>query len=128
MALTVDSLVRISAAGGGLILDSKGFTVDSLVRIAAATKTKGAKLTILNVSGLTVDSMVRISAAGDGNVIFDTTKQMPAANSGFALWGLTSFVKTFVQGSTFELRMNISAENPPQRKAANRYSAQTQRA
>lgn len=74
MAFTVDSLVRISAAGGGLIIDSKGFTVDSLVRIAAATKAKGAKLTILNISGLTVDSLVRIGTAGDGNVIFDTTK------------------------------------------------------
>lgn len=33
-------------------------------------------------------------------------------NSGFALWGLTCFVETLVQGSTFELRMNISAKNP----------------
>lgn len=47
--------------------------------------------------------------------------KMPAANSGFALWGLTCFVETFVQGSTFVLRMNSSAKNPPQRKAANRY-------
>lgn len=43
------------------------------------------------------------------------------ANSGFALWGLTCFVETFVQGSTFLLRMNSSAKNPPQRKAAKRY-------
>lgn len=74
MSLTVDSLVRIAAAGGGLIIDSKGFTVDSLVRIAAATKTKGGKITFFNVSSLTVDSLVRIGAAGDGNVIFDTTR------------------------------------------------------
>jgi hypothetical protein len=74
MALTVDSLVRISLAGGGLIIDSTGFTVDSLVRIANATKTKAAKLTILNISSLTVDSLVRISNAGEGNIIFDTTK------------------------------------------------------
>lgn len=44
-----------------------------------------------------------------------------ASNSGFALWGLTCFVETFVQGSAFVLRMNSSAKNPPQRKAANRY-------
>lgn len=74
MALTVDSLVKIVAEGGGLILDSKGFTVDSLVQIAAASKANRAKLTIINISGLTVDSLVRIGAAGDGNVIFDTTK------------------------------------------------------
>ena len=42
------------------------------------------------------------------------------ANSGFALWGLTFFVETFVVKQTFMLRMNISANNPPQRKAANR--------
>lgn len=42
-------------------------------------------------------------------------------NSGFALWGLTCFVETFVQSSTFLLRMNSSANNPPQRKAAKRY-------
>lgn len=47
--------------------------------------------------------------------------RMPAHNSGFALWGLTCFYYTFVQGSTFELRMNIIAKNPPQRKAAKRY-------
>lgn len=44
-----------------------------------------------------------------------------AGNSGFALWGLTCFVEPFVQGSTFVLRMNICAKNPPQRKAAKRY-------
>jgi len=43
-----------------------------------------------------------------------------AGNSGFALWGLTCFVETFVQGSTFVLCMNSSAKNHPQRKAANR--------
>ena len=46
--------------------------------------------------------------------------RMPAYNSGFALRGLTRFVKTFVQVSTFVLRMNNSAANPPQRKAPKR--------
>lgn len=44
----------------------------------------------------------------------------PAGNSGFALWGQTCFVETFVQGSTFVFRMKSSAKNPPQRKTANR--------
>jgi hypothetical protein len=53
-----------------------------------------------------------------------TTKdKTPTANSSFALWGLTCFVETFVQGSTFVLCMNSSAKNPPQRKAANRYAS-----
>lgn len=48
-------------------------------------------------------------------------KRKAAHNSGFALWGLKSFAETFVQGSTFVLRMNSSAKNPPQRKALKRY-------
>jgi hypothetical protein len=43
-----------------------------------------------------------------------------AYNTGFALWGQTCFVETFEQGSTFVLRMNSSAKNPPQRKAPKR--------
>ena len=52
--------------------------------------------------------------------LYDQTKNMAAANSGFALWGRTFFVETFVVKQTFVLRMNISAKNPPQRKAAKR--------
>lgn len=48
------------------------------------------------------------------------TNPSPATNSGFALWGLTCFVETFVQSSAFVLRMNSSAKNPPQRKVAKR--------
>jgi hypothetical protein len=43
------------------------------------------------------------------------------ANSGLAKGGLTSFVETFVQGSTFVLRINFSAKNPALRQAAKRY-------
>lgn len=45
----------------------------------------------------------------------------PAHNSGLAKGGLTCFVETFVQGSTFVLRMNFSAKNPALRQAAKRY-------
>jgi len=44
-----------------------------------------------------------------------------AHNSGFALWGLTCFAERFVQCSTYVLRMNSTAKNPAQRKAAKRY-------
>jgi hypothetical protein len=46
-------------------------------------------------------------------------ESMAAANSGLAKGGLTCFVETFVQGSTFVLRMNIIAKNPALRQAAN---------
>lgn len=71
MAFTTDSLVRIAAAGGGIVMDCKGNTVDTLVRIAAATKQTGAKFVLTNTEGFNVDSLIRIGAAGAGNVIFD---------------------------------------------------------
>ena len=42
------------------------------------------------------------------------------ANSGLAKGGVSCFVETFVQGSTFVLRMNFSAKNPALRQAAKR--------
>ena len=48
----------------------------------------------------------------------DTTT---ATNSGLAKGGLTCFVETFVQGSTYVLRMNFCAKNPALRQAAKRY-------
>ena len=43
------------------------------------------------------------------------------ANSGLAKGGVSCFVETFVQGSTFVPRMNFSGKNPALRQAANRY-------
>jgi hypothetical protein len=42
---------------------------------------------------------------------------------GLAKGGLTCFVETFVQGSTFVLRMNFSDKNPALRQAQNRYAS-----
>ena len=42
------------------------------------------------------------------------------ANSGLAKGGVSCFVETLVQGSTFVLRMNFTAKNPALRQAANR--------
>ena len=42
------------------------------------------------------------------------------ANSGLAKGGVSCFVETFVQGSTFVLSMNFSAKNPALRQAAKR--------
>jgi hypothetical protein len=48
------------------------------------------------------------------------TEKGTGYNSGLAKGGLTCFVETFVQGSAFVLRMNISAKNHALRQAANR--------
>ena len=42
------------------------------------------------------------------------------ANSGLAKGGVSCFVETFVQGSTFVLRLNFSAKNPALRQATKR--------
>jgi hypothetical protein len=47
-------------------------------------------------------------------------RRTTAANSGLAKGGLTCFVETFVQGSTFVLRMNFNAKNPALHQAAKR--------
>lgn len=47
-------------------------------------------------------------------------KTMPAANMGLAKSGLTCFADTFVQDSTFVLRMNFIAITPALRQAQNR--------
>jgi hypothetical protein len=48
------------------------------------------------------------------------TNNLPAANSTFAIGGVSCFYDTFVvKGSSF-LRMNICAENPAHHKSANR--------
>ncbi len=80
MTQTVDSLVRIVAAGGGLIIDCAGFTQDNLVRIAGATKIKNAKITLINTTSLTVDSIVRIASVGEGNVVFDMARDSNAVS------------------------------------------------
>jgi len=51
---------------------------------------------------------------------FDNKKQR-TANMGLAKGWLTCFAETFVEGSTFLLRMNFSAKNPALRQAQNRY-------
>ena len=51
-----------------------------------------------------------------------TEKRTTTANSGLAKGGVSCFVETLVQGSTFVLRMNFSAKNPALRQAAKRYS------
>jgi hypothetical protein len=43
-------------------------------------------------------------------------------NIGFAKWRVQCFYDSLVQGSSSVFQMNICADNPPLRKAENRYS------
>jgi hypothetical protein len=69
-ALSVQELVRIAAAGGGLDLDVRRLAVDDLVRIVVAASNKASRINLRNVAILSVDDMVRISVAGRGSVMF----------------------------------------------------------
>lgn len=69
--LTIDNLVRLALAGGGVRLAAGQFSVDQITRLALAAKKKRARITIENSSALTIDSMVRIALAGDGCVSFE---------------------------------------------------------
>lgn len=71
MALTIDQIVRIAAAGGGMNINTQGKTVDQVVRIAAAASNNKAQLVIRNTQNYTTDQLVRIAAAGKGCVFFD---------------------------------------------------------
>ena len=48
-------------------------------------------------------------------------KKCRTANIGFAKWRVKCFYDSLVQGSSSVFQMNICAENPPLRKAENRY-------
>lgn len=71
MTLTIDQIVRIAAAGGGMNINAQGKTVDQVVRIAAAASSHQSKLVIRNTQAYTVDQLVRVAAAGKGCVFFD---------------------------------------------------------
>lgn len=75
MLLSTDDIVKIVAAGGGIILDTKFKTQADLVRIAAASRKKGPKIVLRNLTDRSADDLVVIAAAGQGAVIFDLEQE-----------------------------------------------------
>jgi DNA replication protein len=71
--LLPDTIIRIVATGGGVIIDLKKqmFIPDTLVRIAAVASASGARVTIKNIDSLLPNALVRIAAAGRGSVVFE---------------------------------------------------------
>ncbi len=53
---------------------------------------------------------------------FSKVENKPSANSTFAIGGATRFYDTFLVKESAVLRVNICAEKPAERKAANRYT------
>ena len=49
------------------------------------------------------------------------TEKALTANIGLAIWRVSYFYETFVQGSTAGILLNFCAKNPPHRQAEKRY-------
>lgn len=69
---TTDELVKIAAAGGGLVVEAGRRTTEELMRISAAAKHSGATVVFRNVAMRKTDALVRIAGAGKGRVIFES--------------------------------------------------------
>ncbi len=67
----LDDLIRIAAAGGGLVLNGAVRSTADLVKIAAAASGTGARLFIKGAWGKPTDDLVRIAAAGRGAIVFE---------------------------------------------------------
>ncbi|MFL1477485.1 hypothetical protein [Pseudomonas grimontii] len=69
MAYMVDSLLKVAAAGGSLVIGD-GYMVDNVIKIAQAMKGNGGHLTIKSQQYM-VDNMVKICRSAPGQVTFD---------------------------------------------------------
>lgn len=71
MDRSTDDLVKIVAAGGGLILDAEAKSTDELIKIANAAAESEAFVTMRKVGEKNTDELIKIAAAGDGAVVFE---------------------------------------------------------
>lgn len=69
MAYMVDSLLKVAAAGGSLVIGD-GYMVDNVIKIAQTMKGNGGHLTIKSQKYM-VENMIKISRSAPGQVTFD---------------------------------------------------------
>jgi hypothetical protein len=70
-ARPIDEMVRIAAAGGGMVIDAGAWPTPELVRIATAAAKSCARVQLHNVSAIrTTDDLAQIALAGGGTVVF----------------------------------------------------------
>ncbi|MFH1614381.1 MAG: hypothetical protein ABIG61_04765 [Planctomycetota bacterium] len=77
MILTTQDIVSIVSAGGGMVLDTKNRTTQDLISITSASRNKGSKIILKNLSFRTTQELVSIASAGNGNVIFLIDNKIP---------------------------------------------------
>ena len=71
---TIDQIVKIVAAGSGVIVDAS-MTTDQLVKIAAVAAKSGALVVVKGADSKLNDQLVKIAVVGHSRVIFDLTQE-----------------------------------------------------
>jgi DNA replication protein len=71
MDRSTDDLVKILAAGGGLVLDAGRKSIDDLMKIARAGAEGECLVTMRNVGEKTTEELIKIVTVGDGSVVFE---------------------------------------------------------
>ncbi|MBV9928531.1 MAG: hypothetical protein JOZ96_26180 [Acidobacteria bacterium] len=66
---TIEQILRIIRAGGGVTFDASGKVTSQLVTVAEAAARAGVTVTLLNVGDKPTDQLERIASAGKGRVV-----------------------------------------------------------
>lgn len=68
---TVEDLIRIALAGGGLTISAATQTTENLIRIALAASGKATRMHLTTCESKTTEELIRIALAGKGCVSFE---------------------------------------------------------
>ena len=71
MNRSLDELIRIAEAGGGMTLPANQFRVEDLVAVAAAASRCRARIVVTHCQILMTDQIIAIAVAGQGCVSFE---------------------------------------------------------
>jgi len=71
MIITMEQLIQIAAAGGGLTLDASAFTFNQLRDVATAADGGKARLTLKNFANLTAGQLTELAGLAPGLITFD---------------------------------------------------------
>jgi hypothetical protein len=68
---SVEELMKVVAAGGGIRMDGSKRLTNDLMKIASAAKHRGARITFTNMAYRSTEELMQIGAAGQGQVVFE---------------------------------------------------------
>ncbi len=71
MERSIDDLVKILLAGGGLVLDAGKMSTDDLLKLADASVESDESVTLRNVSDKSTEELANIATQGEGNIVFE---------------------------------------------------------